>query len=252
MFSDSDEEMESFRIAVGLQEMSTPPVPQTTLTDQIITDNEIKPIIKKSYVKALERFYERFFLSDMYSHFVETGKMPLASDNPLLDRVVERSIDRIVSKPPFMLMTVNPRTDDYKLLKKSVDKFVKRKIVEKYAYCYEIRQKPDKGLHVHILLKYDCKPYEFRRAAKNTFKKVCDSNNPNILNFKFVEEKNLLQKYNYIKGIKSEKKKSGVNATEEWRKANNIEALFESIPHLPCRDAQESIDSNTVEITPLN
>lgn len=213
------------------------------LSVSIITAKEKNAILRDSYKKSLAKYYETFFLRDMVDNFLHDGSMPLSTDNPLILAVTDRSINRVLTKPPFMFITINPRIDYFEELSKKVEKFVRRKIVAEYAYAYEHRNASG-GLHCHLLLRYIGKPHEFKRCAKSTFKNICDVNNPHILNFKFIEEEHLLQKYNYLKGDKSDKKKKSVQATMAWRKAEKIPDLVESTPQLPCRGTEVISDSD--------
>ncbi len=205
----------------------------------VLTEEEKQKSIKKAFIDAHHQFYKTCFLRDMVKTFTETGVPPTMPKDPELKKMVESQADAVSNKPPYMLLTINPKPNiTLPELKKVVEKVIKKKTITEYAYCYEVRKDDNTGLHAHILLKYEDKPYNFRRGVKNTCKHICDTDNPNILNFKFVEEKNLQQKIDYIKGIKKDSKKPGVKASIKYRIDNNLLPLYESSPPFPCRATQ--------------
>lgn len=236
MFQD-ESDYESYMIATGQIPLPTEPNTDTVsrLTQTIISQSEQNATIKKAYTDALYQFYKTMFLRDMVSNVAERGVFPIKSDLTMIRDVHERTTDRLTSKPPYMLITVNVKTDiKLSLLMKKVEKFVKKKTITSYAYCYEVRNSSG-GLHCHLLVHYTPKPYDFKRSTKNTFKHLCDVNNPSCLNFKFVEEDNLLSKYKYINGEKSDKKNASVLASAKYREENKLSQIYESSPPLPCR-----------------
>lgn len=209
-------------------------------TGQLQDSRRFAKIEEKAYEDAYYQLCKTFMYRQMVSDLIEHGKPPMEMKNPKYVGMLQAQADRLVSKPPFLLITVNVRPntllDD---LKKKVEKFVKKKTIQSFAYVYEVRKDDFTGLHAHILVQYDDKPYNFKRGAKNTFKTICDVNNPNILNFRFVQLDKLLSKYNYLKGEKQSKKLPGVKHSEQYRTKNNLLPIYESIPPLPCRDTEK-------------
>ena len=194
-------------------------------------------VINRAYNDACYQFYKTLFTREFVRQYMEDGKVPIEPDNKKQLAYIESSIQNTITKPPYILLTVNPRLDvPLSSLIKKIKKFAKRKIVFKYAYVYEVRD-VDKGLHCHMLLQYTCKPYDFKRSAKSTFKDICDVSNPSILNIKYVNECDLESKYNYLLGDKKEKKQKGVEATKAYRIKNKLQLIYESRPPLPCRPA---------------
>ena len=142
---------------------------------------------------------------------------------------------KLQCKSPYCLVTVNPRSEvTLQEFKKVIAKFVNKKTIPEWFKVFEVR-KGDTGLHSHILLRYTAPPYDFKRSAKNTFKKVCDSENPSVLNFRFVEEGLLPDKVSYMLGNKQSKKLKGVEDTKLYRARNNLPDYEESSPPLTCR-----------------
>lgn len=237
---DSDDE-ESLMIALGQRDMPyTPdlPPPPAPMPNSVLNSSEVEKILKKSYTDALHQFYKTMFLRDMVAN-VADGKFPVHTNNSLINDVHERTHDRFTTKPPYILITVNLKTDvTLQSLMKAVSKFVKKKTVLSYAYVYEVRS-VDQGLHCHLLVHYSPKPYEFKRSTKSTFSKLCDVNNPHCLNFKFVELDKISSKYSYLLGNKSDKKSKSVSATKLYREKHSLLPIYESNPPLPCRVAEE-------------
>lgn len=214
---------------------------------KLISDEELQQINKKAYMDATLKFLTTAYMREHVRVFAEDGTLPLIPDDPKLLDMLNNQADALAQKPPNILITINPRADvSLRDLVKVVDKLIKKKTITHYAYVYEVR-KENEGLHCHMLVKYDDKPYNFKRGVKNTCKNICDSNNPNILNFKFIPEEHLLQKFKYILGEKKSSKMSGVNYTIEYRKRHNINNIYESNPLFPCRVAVKTIESRGEE-----
>lgn len=203
-------------------------------------EKRLRKVSEEAYWEATKQVLKGFYTRNLYTKIAE-GDLTLFSK--LKDKHLEmlnQESDRLSTKSPFWLITVNPRHDiSLTVLRKVIEKIVKKKSIKQYAYCYEIRkyeEKKYKGLHSHIIVYQDDKPYNFKRGIKNTCKNICDINNPHILNFKNIPNSQvLLQKYDYIKGNKSEAKSKGVAHTIDWRKLNNLSQIYESSPPLPCR-----------------
>lgn len=203
-----------------------------------ITDDDMKRAYKKAYLRSVEKFFETAFLREHVRRFAENGDVPIVPDEPVLQKMLIDQADAVSQKPPYLMITINPRHDvSLKDLKKQVEKYIKKKTITHYIYVYEVR-KDEEGLHCHIIVKYVDKPYNFKRGTKNTFKHLCDVNNPHILNFKFITEEHLQSKINYLLGDKKDTKKAGVACSEAYRKKHKLEPFYESSPRLPCRDAE--------------
>lgn len=212
------------------------------LSDRLLPDSDREILCKKAYEKALSQFYYNIYYREMVANYMSEGKVPYLPDDSNQVELIKSSIDRNITKPPYILLTVNPRPDvELKEFKKQVEKFVGRKIIDMYAYVYEVRKEDHSGLHTHVLLKYNCKPYDFKRCAKNTFKHICDISNPAVLNIRYVDADKLLQKYKYLCGDKKDDKKKGVQYSKDYRKQNCLADIYESTPELPCRGAEKKL-----------
>lgn len=209
-------------------------------------------LIQKAYDEAAVSFYKKMFQATMYANFAEYGTVPEETTNPKFMQLIEDSLNRTMSKPPYMFITINPTSDvSLSRLRKKVEKFANRRIIANYFYTYEVREE-NKGLHVHMIVRYqNVRPYDFKLACKNTFKSVCDANNPHCLNLKQISEDVVQDKVNYLLGHKQDSKTPGVEASKKYRKDNDLEQFYDSSPPFPCRATQLSIDVVDDDIPPL-
>lgn len=231
--------------------MQTPPSsPPKWISDK---NKKYKDIINKAYKDALYEFYKHAFKSQIVRNFLEEGTIPYQPDDPVQVELLHNAADAACTKSPYIFLTVNPRPEvSLEGFRKKIEKFVNRKCIDAYQYVYEVRKKEGeeyKGLHCHILLRYICKPYDFKRGAKNTFKTICDVNNPQILNFRYIDSNDLIQKINYMKGEKQDKKLPAVKLTQEYRKKFKLEDMYISkrpleseTPLLGCANSELSVD----------
>lgn len=225
--------------------MNTPSILKSKVNLNV-TEEDLAKVNKKAYLDALQGFLKTAYQREMVRAFACEGKMPYVPKDETMKTMLHNQMDALATKPPFMLVTVNPRNNvSLKDFKKKIEKIVKKKSVLTYAYVYEVRRK-DEGLHSHILLEYDDKPYNFKRGIKNTVKNICDSDNPHCLNFKFVEEQHLNSKLQYLLGNKKDSKMKGVSDSEVFRTENKLDAIYESCPPLPCRATQTAIAHDPV------
>lgn len=206
----------------------------------LLSRGEKLEILKKAQSDALYQFYKSMFARQYTKDFMTEGITPLSElESESQKVIIERARNAVVSKPPFAFITINPypqiTLDDFT---KYINKFIRRKIIDSYYYVYEVRKKDLTGLHCHMLIKYNCKPYDLKRNMQNTFKNVCDESNPSILNLKYIEEDILQSKIAYMNGEKKDAKKEGVEATKIYRFENGLSDYYESAPPLPCRGAE--------------
>jgi len=134
----------------------------------------------------------------------------------------------------YCFITINPR-DNVKLedFIAKVEKLVTRNMFKEYIYVFEQRgakvDESGKGFHSHILLlrNTDYKPYKIKENSKNTFKSICDVNNPNILNIQFVGKDFAKDKQDYITACKTGE---GKDVKQEidivWRKQKQLKDFY--------------------------
>jgi len=206
------------------------------------SNDHITGVIHKAYHDAVYDFYKSMFKHEFVGKFMETGECPESDHAQKYKQIMESSYNRISIKPPYALITINclPETDLI-TIKSLMEKIIQRKIVKEYLYCFEIRTEDYHGLHVHFLLRYECRPYDLKVALKKHVKSVWHVDNQCILNIKYVTDENLMQKVNYVKGIKADKKMKSVDYSIAYRKSHNIEDFYESDPSLPCRVTNDAL-----------
>ena len=188
---------------------------------------KIQQCISKAYYDALYDTYKSIFKHQLAHTFATTGDLPYQANDPIMQDTIERARDRVVSKPRTVFLTVNPKPGiKFTEISSRIEGYVKKKIVSNAQWVFEIRKAPDNGLHCHILLTYTGRPYDFKTATKKYFASICDSKNPKILCFRYVEDSDVNSKKEYMSGIKQDKKLPGVKATLTWRKKNKIEELY--------------------------
>lgn len=213
--------------------------------------SKIKKISEEAYCEAMKNVLKQAYTRNIFNSLLE-GDMKVFQGikDSQLQMLLEES-DRLSTKSPYWFITINPRPNvDLSTLQKVISKLITKKSIQSYSYVYEIRDFKDNkytGLHCHILLEHNDKPYNFKRSVKSTVKNICDFNNPHILNFKNVPTlDSLKQKYQYILGNKKDSKKKGVAHTITYRVKNKLDSIYESNPPLPCRITEE-LDSLIID-----
>lgn len=192
-------------------------------------DKDIQKYIRKAYNDSVYDFYKHLFKAQFISNFMQEGIVPHEPVNENMLEIIGRARDNVSTKPPYILLTVNPKPNTtLKELQKAVEKFINRRICRAYKYVYEIRTEKHEGLHCHMLINYTCKPYDFKRASKSTFKHICDTKNPSILNHRFIDPSDLPQKIEYLLGNKQKKKEKSVEWSRIYREKHKLEQIYSS------------------------
>lgn len=206
----------------------------------ILDDVQIKQQIVKAQKDAIYGFYKSLFSRQYVLDFMSEGKTPYAVfESYDQKQLIEKARNAVITKPPYAFITINPYKEvTLDELQKYINKFIKRKIIDAYYLVYEVRKNDLTGLHCHMLVKYNCKPFDLKRNAKSTFKNICDDSNPCILNIKYIEYDILESKINYMNGNKKDAKSEGVQATKIYRFQNGLSDYEESTPPLSCRGAE--------------
>jgi hypothetical protein len=208
---------------------------------------KIQVVIDKAYKDAVYDFYKTMFKRQMVIDYMKDGTLPEETKDPKQQRLLTELFANTQQKPPYVLITVNPRPGvEFKEFEKVINKVIKKKAIKMYMYVYEVRDE-NKGLHCHIIAYYDCRPFDLKKGLQNTCKSICDISNPSILNLKYLQPDIVPAKVQYLLGEKADRKQSGVKHTIEYRKQHNINPVYESDPPLPCRDTKQITD-----LTPPN
>lgn len=186
-------------------------------------NKKMQQCITKAYYDAIYDTYKSIFKHQLAYDFSVSGSLPAVPDAEIMQETIERARERVITKPRTVFLTVNPKPGiKFAEFSPKIEKFAQKKIVSSAEWVYEIREAPDNGLHCHILLTYTGRPADFKRSTKKYFSDVCDSNNPKILCFRYVEDCDVNSKREYMSGKKQDKKLPAVKATLEWRKKNEI------------------------------
>jgi len=197
-----------------------------------------------AYIKELDEFFET--KKDWKRNFIKKflNKEYLAQrlgDNYKKMLEYETSLNMTIRENTakehnnlYCFITINPR-DNVKLedFRAKVEKLATRNMFKEYIYVFEQRgaesKEAGKGFHSHILLTRNCnyKPCKIKQNAQNTFKSICDSQNPNILNIQFIGESFAKDKQDYITDCKTGE---GKDVKQEidivWREQNNIKQFY--------------------------
>lgn len=201
---------------------------------------------EKAYVDAIYQFYKTAYLRQFVSDFMNDGTLPTDIVDKKRLSLLQRQYEQNSVKSFYWFITVSVRPGvNFDTFKGIVLKQLSKKIIKSYYMVYEVRHEPDEnrdlfeGLHCHMLVYSTVRPYDLKRSTKNTFKEVCDVNNPEICNFKNVPENCALDKIDYMTGNKRDSKMNGVELSKKFRLRYDIPAYIESNPPLPCRVARE-------------
>jgi len=92
------------------------------------------------------------------------------------------------------------------------NEFISKKWIINYCYGIEQQSVLDddiKGIHCHILFNRNGKkPSEIKKETNLTFKQVCDTSNPAILNYRNLRNTQDIHKvYDYVDGTKASEDK---------------------------------------------
>ena len=136
----------------------------------------------------------------------------------------------------YAFITISPKSnttlDEFKKL---VEKWVNRSIFTEYLYVFEQRGVSEdeigKGFHAHALVKRNLnyKPSKIKELTKNSFKNVCNVQNPACLNIKWISSNYVLDKQGYLLGEKSDEGKPEKQDIDKvWRLQKGLQPFYKS------------------------
>jgi len=188
---------------------------------------------KQKYLKQLNMKYELELLGE------EMKKMK--NDNiKLTEQLKEQTAKE--HNNGYLFITINPKTlrksghlleEDVKKFEKLILKFINRNFIEEAWAVIEQRgtteEDAGQGYHGHIELKrsLNYRPSDIIKGAKNTFKSLCDTKNPHLLNCQIHGEDFHKDKLEYIEGVKTgegKDKKQEIDKT--FRKKYNLQIVY--------------------------
>lgn len=176
-------------------------------------------------------------LIEIYKFFSSHGKI----DNdlqPILKAIREDKKDRPSGR--IYWITVNPKPDiKFDEFKKTVEKQLSRKFVKSYVMAYEQKASEENGepigfgFHCHILMERteESEPSnKIQKYIRAGFKKVCDSQNKNVLYWKICPRQYIEDKINYF--IDKNKDDDHIDKQNKqkydvvWREKENLEFIY--------------------------
>jgi hypothetical protein len=143
-----------------------------------------------------------------------------------------------------LTVNVNYKVVPQAMAMKKLHKFLEKSFVKQYVYSIEQRgdtvDEMGKGLHFHILLEQTARDLStFKTGVKNSFNKICDVSNREILCFKpKIDEQAFIDCYRYINGVKvDEEKQQRIEIDKQFREKNNFQKIYKSLdfnfPNIP-------------------
>lgn len=136
-------------------------------------------------------------------------------------------------RTPFCLMTINPKPEiTFAELEQTLINACDVYFVW-YVYSFEIRSKPDQGLHCHVLaqIKEKKQNRNFSQIKDYFYPVMCG--NKKHIDVRYVKSDELEKVFEYIQKTRVAKsKKSAVEATLSWREENGIDPYY-SVGDLP-------------------
>lgn len=138
-------------------------------------------------------------------------------------------------KVDYFFITVNPKPGtDLQIFLKLLHNFCKRKPVVDYVYNIEQRGETEedcgKGIHSHMLITWDNSlSGKIRQYLGETFKRVIGSNNNNIININKIPKEYVLDKMDYLEGLKWDiEKDTKIKIDKIFRDKNKISFLYKN------------------------
>lgn len=157
-------------------------------------------------------------------------------------------------RTPYWYVTINPKPGiSLEKLHNQVVVLLSQPGIKDPIWCYEIRAKPDQGLHCHILFTKHTNDRNYpQRKVKNLFVPSLCGNNKHI-HIKWITKEELAAVQSYIaKETVSQAKRGANDATLSWRQLRKIPKIFtedhllvwsELTPKLNSRVAHDSYGS---------
>ena len=135
-----------------------------------------------------------------------------------------------------LTVNVNYKVVNQDMAMKKLHKFLEKSFVKQYVYSIEQRGETEeemgKGLHFHILVEQNARDLStFKTGVKNSFNKICDVSNREILCFKpKVDTQAFKDCYRYIHGVKvDEEKHNRIEIDNKFREKNDFQKVYKSL-----------------------
>lgn len=162
--------------------------------------------------RAMEKDYE-----NMYTSLLHNDEMDFIEGRKRLKTMADASKSKI---PEWVLVTVNVDENlctDIDKFRPLVEKYVNRKFITEYIYCFEQRSQTEeergKGMHAHIIVRQCAQDgAQFKRDTKSSFNKVTKTG----IRFDYIRT-DVKQAIPYVKG-----EKKGKNEDERLEKERKV------------------------------
>lgn len=142
-------------------------------------------------------------------------------------------LSQIKEEPEIYWITVNPKPEaQLEIIMKSIQNFCNRKAVRDYHYTVEQRGESEleigKGIHAHMLLKWDRKHNKYvKQFLIESCKRIVGNHNNNILNIRRITPDIYQDKLDYLNGLKWDKDKDlKIKFDKIFREKNNILCIY--------------------------
>lgn len=194
---------------------------------------EIDIIKGKAFKRVVQKLFEEAYLNKLED--------PSALEDARLHDSIKDCIRLRTEKAKscsssHIFLTLNPDpTHTLDDIKKYIFKCITKKWIKQYWISFEQRGRTEDtrgtGIHCHILINRGVEPGKARRELKNTFKNLCNVDNPHLLNFKWITEKSLENHIKYITGEKRPKddKEDMMAQDKLWREKYQLEPYYTHI-----------------------
>lgn len=198
----------------------------------VLSSQELAEIKSKAFKTAISKIYQAHYTEEL----MENEEF-LSSDKQYDD--LRQTIKAMTEKKKsgnsthiFFTVNTRPGTSVQNLLKKII-KCSNKKWVTDIAVVIEQRGEDQvhmgEGIHAHIIVNRGTEACKARRELKNTFKDLCDVENPHCLNIQWRKDSGVEKAFNYIKGIKKDKEKTAKMEIDKiWREKNNIKDYYQT------------------------
>jgi len=180
----------------------------------------MEKLIKQCALESLKkRLISRF--GEMWDKVLDSPEF--LERHPILKQAQEATEEKY--NTDYLFLTVNPRDGvGINELRLATEKAMKKSWLTKYIYVYEQRSKIDDvafyGQHMHCLFyRKGKKMNEIKREFASSFRKICDVDNPSVLNIKFCTDDDIKKRLTYILGTKNDPDKQlKQEQDKKWRK----------------------------------
>ena len=184
---------------------------------------------KQKYLKQLNMKYELELLGEEMKQ--------MKNDNIKLTEQLKEQTAREHNNG-YLFITINPKgeVEPYNKLHKfeeKIIKFINRNFIEEAWAVIEQRGTTEEtagaGYHAHIELRRNLnyRPSDIIKGAKNTFKSLCDTKNPALLNCQIHGEDFHKDKLEYIEGVKTGEGKDKKQEIDKiFRKNYNLQIVY--------------------------